>query len=117
MYEVLLKTFVTFLVIYALIDIVSRFFGFFVKGKNHSGETLVVIKVKNQEANLEYIVRSVIWRFLNKNGGTKVPYILIVDLGSDDSTNVIAQKLSEDYEFIYYATENKYNEMKKQFLV
>lgn len=117
MYEVLLKTIITFLVIYALIDIVSRIFNHFVKDKNHIGETFVVIKVKNQETNLEYIVRSVIWQFLNKNGGTKVPYILIVDLGSNDSTNVIAQKLSEDYEFIYCATEDKYNEMKNQFLI
>ena len=117
MYEVLLKTFVTFFVIYALIDIFCRFFRAFTNKKTHFGETFVVIKVKNQETNLECIVRSVIWRFLNQNGGIKVPYILIVDLGSGDATGEIAQRLSVDYDFIYYAPEDKYNEIKKHFLI
>jgi len=117
MYDILVKTFITFLVIYAIIDIIMRFFRFTKRGKNYNGEIFAVIKVKNQENNLEGIVRSVIWDFLNKNGGTKVPYILIVDLGSEDDTNEIAQKLCQDYDFIYYADEEKYNEMKKHFLI
>ena len=36
---------------------------------------------------------------------------MIVDTGSTDSTEKIARKLCDDYGFIYYMTEEKYNEM------
>lgn len=117
MSEIILKTLITFLIIYALIDIVTRVMQWITRSETHKSELFVVVKVKNQESNLEYIVRSIIWRFLNQNGGNRVPYILIVDMGSDDGTDEIAQKLCNDYEFIYYATEDRYNEMKKQFLI
>ena len=117
MSEILIKTLITFLLIYALSDIAVRIFRFFTHNEMHKSELFVVIKVKNQESNLEYIVRSIIWRFLNQNGGVRVPYILIVDMGSDDGTEKIAKKLCSDYEFIYYASEDKYNEMKKHLFI
>lgn len=117
MFEIIFKTLITFFTVYALIDIFTKVINFFVSEGSQKGETFIVIKVKNQENNLEYIVRSIIWDFLTKSGGTKVPYILIVDVGSNDCTDKIAKRLCEDYEFIYYATEDKYNEMKKQLSI
>ena len=111
--SVILKTILTFLVIYSIIDIFSRLFRFFVLDDKKS-ETVVVIRVKNQDDNLEYVVRSIMWRFLNKKNGGKMPYILIVDMGSDDDTPKIASRLCEDYGFIYYTTLEKYNEFKNQ---
>ena len=105
MYEILFKTAITFLVIYALIDILTRFYRLLTPGNKQEGELFIVIKVKNQENNLECIIRSVIWTFLSRNGGTNVPNILVVDLGSEDSTSLIAQKLCDDYDFIFYTTE------------
>ena len=115
MYEILFKTAITFFVIYALIDILTRFYRFLTSENKQQGELFIVIKVKNQENNLECIIRSVIWNFLAHNGGTNVPNILIVDLGSEDSTSLIAEKLCDDYEFIFYTTEEKYNELKNIF--
>ena len=93
MFEIIFKTLITFFTVYALIDIFTRIINFFTSDGSDKGETFVVIKVKNQENNLEYIVRSIIWNFLTQNGGTKVPYILIVDMGSDDCTEKIAQRI------------------------
>lgn len=113
MWEVITKTFITFLVVYALIDMVTRLVRHFFKGNEHKSEIFVVIRVKNQEAHIEGVVRSVIWRFLSRSGGETIPFILIVDSGSTDATREISQKLCDDYGFIYYMTEEKYNEMKK----
>lgn len=113
MAEIIIKTCITFLVIYALIDIAVRAFDFFHNGVNDKNDVFVVVRVKNQEENLEYIIRSLILRLLSHSGGGKIPVILIVDVGSDDKTSEIGMRLSEDYHFIYYTTESKYNEMKK----
>lgn len=113
MSDVIFKTFVTFFVIYALIDMFTRIFRFFAEERTRS-EVIVVIRVKNQEENIEGVIRSVIWKFLSRSAGGEIPFILIVDTGSTDSTEKIARKLCDDYGFIYYMTEEKYNEMKEQ---
>ncbi len=113
MAEIIMKTFITFLVIYALIDIAIRIIGNFHNDDNDKNDVFVVVRVKNQEENLEYIIRSLIFRLLSQSGGGKIPLILIVDSGSEDKTSEIGMRLSEDYHFIYYTTESKYNEMKK----
>ena len=110
MSDVLFKTFVTFFVIYALIDMFTKIFRFFAEERTKSE----VIRVKNQEENIEGVIRSVIWKFLSRSAGGEIPFILIVDTGSTDSTEKIARKLCDDYGFIYYMTEEKYNEMKEQ---
>ena len=117
MAEIILKTFITFFVIYALIDISMRVFRHFFGSETRKSDVFVVIRVKNQEENLECIVRSVIWRFLSQNGGGKLPVILIVDVGSDDKTREISKRLCDDYHFIYYTTESKYNKMKKNLFL
>ena len=48
MSDVIFKTFVTFFVIYALIDMFTKIFRFFAEERTRS-EVIVVIRVKNQE--------------------------------------------------------------------
>ena len=80
---------------------------FFFKPIN-GDDVYVIIKVRNREKDLEYIVRSVVWRNLKQSGGGFVPNVLIVDMGSDDSTAAIARALADDYSFIYYITQEEY---------
>ncbi len=113
MWYILLKSVVTVLVIYALIDIVHKtIFAFFIREPYKDENVFVVIKVKNQESKIEGVVRSLILKHLSVSGGGYVPNILIVDTGSKDSTPEIAKRLSEDYSFIHFVTEEKFEQMK-----
>ncbi len=114
MFDVIFKTFVTFFVVYALIDIFTKLFKCIFASSGGKNELFVVIRVKNQENAIEGVVRSVIWKYLRSSEGGSVPLILIVDSGSTDATRSIALKLCKDYGFIYYMTDEKYKELKKQ---
>ena len=108
MLSVIFKTIITFLAAYAVIDIAMRAFGFFFDASGANDDVFVIIKVRNREKDLEYIVRSIIWKNLSESRGGFVPNVLIVDMGSDDDTPTIARKLADDYSFIYYVTSDEY---------
>lgn len=113
MISVLIKSFITFLAIYGFVQLIKDVIDFCaMPSGDNANDTVIVIKVKNSEETLEGAVRSVIWKCLKSSFWGKIPDILIVDLGSDDSTAQIAQKLCEDYSFIYYTTEDLYNKAK-----
>lgn len=113
MLEILHKTIVTFLVIYAVSDILVRIYGFFASDIFAKDKYIAVIRVKNCEDELENAVRSVIMRTLSRRGGGELPYLLIVDLGSDDGTAEIAKRLCLDYDFVYYMTDDEYNDFRR----
>ncbi len=116
MWYILWQAVVTVLVIYAVINIISRIIvAIFVPEPYNKKDTFVVIKVRNQEKNMEGIVRAVIWQNLKVSRGGYVPNILIVDSGSEDDTKAIAEKLCNQYSFIYYTTEEQFERMKKAF--
>lgn len=116
MWLILLKSIITVLVIYALIDILHKtIIAFFVHEPYKNENVFIVIKVKNQESRIEGVVRSLIWKYLSASGGGYIPNILIVDTGSEDSTPEIAERLSEDYSFIHFTTEDKFEQMKNLF--
>ena len=113
MFDVFIKSVITFLVVYSIIDIFLKLLKIF-DVKNCTKEMFVFIHVKNQEESIEYIVRNTIFQYLNKFGGRQVPYVVIVDKGSEDKTSEIAKKLCDDYDFLYYTTIDKYLEFKNQ---
>ncbi len=116
MWYILWKAVVTVLVIYAIINILGKLaVSIFNPEPYNSKDAFVVIKVRNQEKNIEGIIRGVIWQNLKVNRGGYVPNILVVDMGSDDDTEMIAQKLAAQYSFIFYTTEEKFNKMKSAF--
>lgn len=115
MLNVIFKTIITFLAAYAVIDIVMRLFGVFFEPAADGNDVFVVIKVRNREKDLEYIVRSIIWKNLSEAKGGFVPSVLIVDMGSDDGTEAIARKLADDYSFIYYVTCEEYASFMEHF--
>lgn len=117
MFDVLIKTIITFLVIYALIDIVVKILNNKFCPAPHCGEDVfVILRVRNQEEQLEGIIRSIIWKNLNMTNGGYVPNIVIVDMGSQDCTRLIGERLSEDYSFIYYTTNEDYESFKDTFM-
>ena len=116
MWYILFKAIVTVLVIYALINIITKIFvSVFSPEPYNNKDVFIVIKVKNQEKNIEGIIRSLIWHNLKLNSGGYVPNILIVDCGSDDETRTISEKLSDQYSFIFYTTEENFKKMKGAF--
>ncbi len=116
MLSVIFKSVFCFLVVYAIIDIIRRAVGaFFSKGPAVRDDVFVVIKVKKHAKCIEGVVRSIIWRSLSIGGGGFVPSILIVDMGADEETALLAQKLCGEYGFIYYTTSEKYESMKDSF--
>lgn len=117
MFNVLFKTVVTFLTVYALIDIVIKFINCRFCPKPYNNEDVfVVLRVCNQEEQLESVVRSIIWKNLTLTNGGFVPNIVIVDMGSVDCTRIIGERLSEDYTFIYYMSAEDFDSIKDTFM-
>ena len=116
MYQIVFKTIITFFVVYALLDIVIRITDLiFDRGDDTEERTFIVVKVMNQEKNLEYIIRSIIWKNLSGTNGGRLPTVLIVDMGSTDDTAEIASRLAEDYPFIHFTDIEDYEKIKDTF--
>lgn len=116
MWYILWQALVTVLVIYAILNIVNKFITFLFNPEPYSQkDSFVVIKVKNQEQNIEKVVRGVIMHNLKITCGGYVPNILIVDTGSSDNTKEISEKLCQQYSFVFYTTEEEFEKIKKDF--
>ncbi len=114
MIELVTKTIITFLVIYGFIALVRAVFNAVFSPKGSYDDIVVVVKVLNSEESLEATVRMILWKCLKFTHGGFVPNILIVDMGSTDSTSEIARRLCADYSFIEYTTSELYNEAKNK---
>ena len=108
---ILYKTVITFLVVYAVIEITGKLFR--ILRTREKKEIYIFVHVKNQESSIEFIIRTAIINYLMSYGGRLVPYIVIVDKGSDDRTEEISRKLCDDYDFVYYTTEEKYEKFRQ----
>jgi cellulose synthase/poly-beta-1,6-N-acetylglucosamine synthase-like glycosyltransferase len=73
-------------------------------------EVVIVIKVCNQQDNIEGVIRSVVWRSLKGANPLNIPTILVVDMDSTDETPIILKKLSRRYKFIKVASRQEYIE-------
>ncbi len=114
MFDVFIKSILTFLVIFAVVELFSKVLDFIFSEPKEKKDVFVFIHVLNQEDTIEYVIRSTIMNYLNSYGGRIVPYIVIVDKGSEDKTVEISKKLCEDYDFVYCTTEEKYLQFKNQ---
>ena len=117
MWYILWKALVTVLVIYAVISILGKsIIALFAPEPYTNRDAFVVIKVKHQEESIERVIRGVIWHNLKISKGGYVPNILIVDANSSDRTKEIADKLCDQYSFIFYTTEEEFEKIKKNFV-
>lgn len=116
MWYILWQALVTVLVIYSILNILSKLVVMIFNPEPYAQkDVFVVIKVKNQEQNIERVVRSVILHNLKINCGGYVPNILIVDTGSSDRTKEVSEKLCSQYSFVFYTTEEEFEKTKKDF--
>lgn len=116
MYQIVFKTIITFFVVYALLDIIVRIIDMiFGRDKGDEESTFIVVKVMNQENNLEHIIRGIIWKNLTAAKGGRLPTVLIVDMGSTDDTLEIASRLAKDYPFIHCTDIEDYEKIKDTF--
>ncbi len=116
MFDIVIKTVITFLVCYALIDIGIRIFDNLFSAHNYRRDKIfVVVKVFNREKNLEYIIRSIIWKNLRCSKCGDVPNVLIVDMGCDEETSHIGKQLAKDYSFIYYTGKDEFDDFFSNF--
>ncbi len=113
MVDILSRTFITFFAIYGLTQLIRDVVLFLTKGRAKSKLT-VVVKVLNAEESLEAIIRSLVWKILCYTDGSFMPDILVVDMGSSDSTCEIAKRLCKDYSFISYTTKEIYEKIKSK---
>jgi hypothetical protein len=112
MMDILLKTLITFFAIYGVTQFIKDIFLFLSREKNC--KYTIVVKVKDAQDSLEAIVRMIVWKTLAFTGGHHMPEILIVDMGSTDSTAEIAKRLCNDYSFIAYTTLETYEKIKSK---
>ena len=69
----------------------------------------VLMTVQNEEKEIEGMLRSVVWSYLNQKNGCILPEIIVIDLDSTDGTYEILQRLSEEYPFIHPITKQEYS--------
>jgi len=109
MMAILQATFFWFFAIIGFCEIVRRILFCFFEQKAQK-EMYVILTVKNEEENIEDIIRSLVWKYSSKKDFEPLPHIIVVDLGSTDATFAILEKLSEEYPFLYPMTKEHYIE-------
>lgn len=87
------------LALYGLIEIIKTLY-YAISYKNTKPDGIyLIIAVKNQENKIECFLRSILFRFLYGKEDN-INNIIVTDLNSEDSTRVILDKLSKDYDCI-----------------
>ncbi len=89
-----------------LIDIISFFCSRI--NSDTAAEQCIVLTVKNNQNDIEALLRSVVWQNLHKKNGGHVPDIFVVDLGSDDETPEILRRICQGYDFIHVTDKEGY---------
>ena len=67
-----------------------------------------VLSVKNCECCIEALLRSISWQMKLGECKNCLDTLIVVDLGSEDNTSSIVEKLSLEYPFIYNMSMEEY---------
>lgn len=87
------------LALYGLIEIIKTIYYICTYTNLESDGIYFIVAVKNQEDKIEGVMRSLLFRILYGKEEC-IKDIIITDLGSQDRTKEIVEKLAEDYKFI-----------------
>lgn len=87
------------LALYGLIEIIKTVYYIYTCTNLESKGIYFIIAVKNQEERIEGFMRSILFRVLYGKE-EYIKDIIVTDLGSNDGTKEIVEKLAEDYRFI-----------------
>ena len=87
------------LAIYGFIEVARNIIGIFKNPKSNLENTYLIIAVKNQEENIEGVLRDIILKTFYRNEDS-FNSIVVADLGSNDETKNILSKFERDYDYI-----------------
>ena len=85
--------------IYGFIEVIKTIYYICTYDKNESDKLNLVVIAKNQEEQIEFFSRSILFRYFAEKKDY-VGNIIFVDLKSDDKTKEIMEKLAKDYKSI-----------------
>lgn len=103
--NVFISAVICFFAVFGIIQLVKNIFNEVCKYKN---EFYIVISVKNQQEYIEEIIRTTVWKSLNRLGGREVPQIYVVDCGSTDDTLGILERICSEYDFVSVMSREEY---------
>ncbi|MGE5328928.1 MAG: glycosyltransferase [Deltaproteobacteria bacterium] len=93
----IMQVIIWILALYGLIEIIIEAYrAVFVL--NNVKDMYILIAVKNQEENIEGVVRSIVFKNLYNRNDEIFNNIIIADMGSTDNTVKILEKLCSEYE-------------------
>lgn len=105
--KIVIDFFLYLMAIYGLICLITSFFTWvhFKRKFNSSGARLLIM-VKNQEQNVEGLIRTII---MEKNLNKQLFYdkLIVLDMGSTDKTFEILSKLEKDYDLLEIINEKE----------
>lgn len=84
--------------LYGLFEIIKNIIYICTYTKLNSKGIYLLVAVKNQEENIEYFLRNMLFKIIY--GRDEIKNILVVDLNSEDNTKKIIEKLEKEYEQI-----------------
>lgn len=85
--------------IYGFIEVVKTIYYVLIHTKLKSNGIYLIVAVKNQEEKIEGVLRSILFRFIYGKE-ENINDIIVTDLGSNDKTPDILEKLGRDYDTI-----------------
>ncbi len=100
---------ICFFAVYGVIQLFFRFAaGMRPPGEIHVDNVYTVMAVRNQEETIEGMIRSAAWKSVARQGGRTINDIVVLDLGSEDETREILQKLEQEYDFVHVMSREDY---------
>ncbi len=96
--ETFISVIIWTLAIYGLLEIIKNIIYICTYTKLNSNGIYVLVAVKNQENNIEYFLRNILFKIIY--GKEEIKNIFVVDLNSKDNTKIIVENLEKEYEQI-----------------
>lgn len=96
--ELIISIIIWTLALYGLFEIIKNIVYICTYTKLNTDGIYLLVVVKNQEENIEFFLRNLLFRIIY--GKEEVKNILVVDLNSKDNTKKIVENLEKEYEQI-----------------
>ena len=111
--RMIIQVIIWILALYGLIEIIIEAYRAVFVLKNVK-DMYILIAVKNQEENIEGIVRSIVFKNLYDKNEEIFNNIIFADMGSTDNTVKILEKLCGEYEFLKVINYGEANDCLKE---
>ncbi len=109
MVDFIFTSIIWILALYGLFEIIKTIIHIHKYPAVSFNETSFIITVHNQENNIEYFLKLLIYKTLYYN--FNIPEIIIVDLNSTDNTLNILNNFAKDFSFITILTLDEYRDI------